>query len=148
MFARSAHRSVPSVPYVDPCRTYVYLNLFLRKKKRRPSAHAAPRLSTNPSTLSAPRVSCGIPLQLKRWGHDRKNPIPIILTKGLRTSPFFSLFAKTKIIADNNLLGPKGMVVRVRPGYARNYLFPNQLAVLPTETNLKHYEKWTVVCIY
>lgn len=39
-------------------------------------------------------------------------------------------------------LGQKGEVVRVAPGYARNFLFPRELAVAATEgnlTNLKHF---------
>lgn len=39
-------------------------------------------------------------------------------------------------------LGQKGEVVRVAPGYARNFLFPQELAVAATEgnlNNLKHF---------
>jgi large subunit ribosomal protein L9 len=38
-------------------------------------------------------------------------------------------------------LGRVGEVVRVRPGYARNYLFPHGLAVPPTKENLRLVEK-------
>ncbi len=38
-------------------------------------------------------------------------------------------------------LGKVGEVVRVRPGYARNYLFPMGAAVLPTPENLRLVEK-------
>jgi large subunit ribosomal protein L9 len=38
-------------------------------------------------------------------------------------------------------LGKVGEVVRVRPGYARNYLLPEGLAVLPTTENLRLVEK-------
>ena len=38
-------------------------------------------------------------------------------------------------------LGKVGEVVRVRPGYARNYLFPHGIAVAPTAANLKLVEK-------
>lgn len=38
-------------------------------------------------------------------------------------------------------VGRVGEVVRVRPGYARNYLFPQGLAVLPTKENLRLVEK-------
>ena len=38
-------------------------------------------------------------------------------------------------------LGRVGEVVRVKPGYARNYLFPRGLAVFPTADNLKRVEK-------
>ncbi|AEB10848.1 50S ribosomal protein L9 [Marinithermus hydrothermalis DSM 14884] len=37
-------------------------------------------------------------------------------------------------------LGDVGQVVRVRPGYARNYLFPRGYAVPATESNLKALE--------
>jgi len=37
-------------------------------------------------------------------------------------------------------LGNSGEVVRVRPGYARNYLLPRKLAVMATERNIHHME--------
>ncbi len=37
-------------------------------------------------------------------------------------------------------LGDVGQVVRVKPGYARNYLIPRGLAVLATESNRKALE--------
>ena len=37
-------------------------------------------------------------------------------------------------------LGTSGEVVRVRPGYARNYLMPRGLAVMATRGNLKQIE--------
>ncbi|WP_114313769.1 50S ribosomal protein L9 [Thermus caldifontis] len=37
-------------------------------------------------------------------------------------------------------LGDVGQVVKVKPGYARNYLLPRGLAVLATESNLKALE--------
>ena len=42
-------------------------------------------------------------------------------------------------------LGKVGEVVRVRPGYARNYLFPQGLAVTPSAENLRLVEKDKVV---
>jgi large subunit ribosomal protein L9 len=42
-------------------------------------------------------------------------------------------------------VGKVGEVVRVRPGYARNFLFPQGLAVVPTAENLKLVEKDKVV---
>ena len=42
-------------------------------------------------------------------------------------------------------LGRVGEVVRVRPGYARNYLFPHGIAVLPTAENQRLVEKDKVV---
>ena len=41
-------------------------------------------------------------------------------------------------------LGKQGDLVEVKPGYARNYLLPNSLAVVPTEHNLKLLEKYKV----
>lgn len=37
-------------------------------------------------------------------------------------------------------LGTIGDVVEVKPGYARNYLLPHGLAIMPTEANLKRIE--------
>jgi len=37
-------------------------------------------------------------------------------------------------------LGPRGSVVKVKEGYARNYLFPQRLAVRPTEGNVRQLE--------
>ncbi len=37
-------------------------------------------------------------------------------------------------------IGTVGEVVNVRDGFARNYLLPRQLAVTPTEGNIKRYE--------
>ena len=44
-----------------------------------------------------------------------------------------------EIILTQNVdsLGPMGQVVRVNPGYARNYLFPKRLAMPATPANLK-----------
>lgn len=41
---------------------------------------------------------------------------------------------------DVSNLGKTGEVVRVRPGYARNYLLPNQLAAPATTTNVNRLE--------
>jgi large subunit ribosomal protein L9 len=38
-------------------------------------------------------------------------------------------------------LGPAGAVIRVNPGYARNYLFPRQFALPATPANLKLKEE-------
>ena len=58
--------------------------------------------------------------------------------------------AKKKQIANRNVrlllnetirhLGKVGDVVEVKPGYARNYLLPHNLAVMPTPENLKRIE--------
>lgn len=42
-------------------------------------------------------------------------------------------------------LGRVGEVVKVRPGFARNYLLPHGIAVLPTSENLRLVEKDKVV---
>ena len=42
-------------------------------------------------------------------------------------------------------VGRVGEVVRVRPGYARNFLFPQGIAVPPTKENLRLVEKDKVV---
>ena len=57
---------------------------------------------------------------------------------------------KKKIVADRSVklllnetvrhLGKVGDVVKVAPGYARNYLVPHNMAVAPTKDNLKRIE--------
>ena len=48
------------------------------------------------------------------------------------------------LIEDVNHVGKQGDLVEVRPGYARNYLLPNGLAVVPTAHNLKLLEKYKI----
>jgi large subunit ribosomal protein L9 len=38
-------------------------------------------------------------------------------------------------------LGKRGEIVKVAPGYARNYLLPRQMALLATEGNKRHVER-------
>jgi large subunit ribosomal protein L9 len=38
-------------------------------------------------------------------------------------------------------LGQMGQVVKVRPGYARNYLLPQKKAMRATKANMEHFEK-------
>jgi len=46
------------------------------------------------------------------------------------------------LLADDVLsLGKRGEVVKVRPGYARNYLLPNGFATLATEANKRRVQK-------
>jgi large subunit ribosomal protein L9 len=42
---------------------------------------------------------------------------------------------------DVKTLGNRGEIVKVTKGYARNYLFPHKLAILPTKENLLELER-------
>ena len=48
-----------------------------------------------------------------------------------------------KVILTTNIkkLGKIGDKVSVKPGYARNYLFPNKMALRENKKNLEYYEK-------
>jgi|SRR5579883_657645 len=48
------------------------------------------------------------------------------------------------LIEDVTHLGKQGDMVEVRPGYARNYLLPYSLAVMPTAHNLKRLEVYKI----
>ena len=48
---------------------------------------------------------------------------------------------KLLLQADISKLGYYGDVVEVSDGYARNYLLPQNLAIRPTEANIKAIEK-------
>jgi large subunit ribosomal protein L9 len=45
------------------------------------------------------------------------------------------------LIRDVDKLGKRGDKVSVKPGFARNYLLPSGVAVLPTTANVKRIEK-------
>jgi large subunit ribosomal protein L9 len=45
------------------------------------------------------------------------------------------------LLADRRNLGPRGSVVEVKPGYARNYLIPKGLALVATDANRKYFEE-------
>ena len=47
---------------------------------------------------------------------------------------------KVILTKDLDNLGRAGALVEVKPGYGRNYLIPNQMAVLATEKNLRQLE--------
>ena len=51
--------------------------------------------------------------------------------------------AHTRILLREDIddLGARGEIVRVRAGYARNYLLPRNLAVEATTNNVKHIER-------
>lgn len=51
--------------------------------------------------------------------------------------------AHTRILLREDIddLGARGEIVRVRAGYARNYLLPRKLAVEATSSNVKHIER-------
>ena len=48
-----------------------------------------------------------------------------------------------KVILTTNIkkLGKIGELVNVKDGYARNYLFPNNMALRENKKNLEHYDK-------
>ncbi len=48
------------------------------------------------------------------------------------------------LIEDVAHLGKQGDLAEVKPGYARNYLLPYSLAVIPTEHNLKLLERYKI----
>src|SRR5258707_11873361 len=48
------------------------------------------------------------------------------------------------LIEDVQHLGKQGDLVEVKPGYGRNYLLPNSLAVMPTEHNMRLLERYKV----
>ncbi len=48
------------------------------------------------------------------------------------------------LIEDVAHLGKQGDLVEVKPGYGRNYLLPNSLAVMPTEHNMKLLERYKI----
>jgi len=52
----------------------------------------------------------------------------------------------TVVVLVNDLahVGKQGQVVEVKPGYARNYLLPYGLAVIPTDENLRTLEEYKI----
>ena len=48
------------------------------------------------------------------------------------------------LVNDLEHVGKQGDVVEVKPGYARNYLLPYGLAVIPTEENLRTLEQYKI----
>src|SRR6478672_11845519 len=48
------------------------------------------------------------------------------------------------LVEDVTHVGRTGQVVEVKPGFARNYLIPNGLAIIPTEHNLRLLDRYKV----
>jgi large subunit ribosomal protein L9 len=48
------------------------------------------------------------------------------------------------LVEDVTHVGKTGQVVEVKPGFARNYLIPNGLAIIPSEHNLRLLERYKV----
>jgi large subunit ribosomal protein L9 len=48
------------------------------------------------------------------------------------------------LVEDVTHVGKTGQVLEVKPGYARNYLIPNGLAIIPSEHNLRLLERYKV----
>jgi large subunit ribosomal protein L9 len=48
------------------------------------------------------------------------------------------------LVEDVVHVGKQGQVVEVKPGYARNYLLPNGLAIVPSEHNMRLLERYKV----
>jgi large subunit ribosomal protein L9 len=48
------------------------------------------------------------------------------------------------LVNDVEHLGKQGDLVEVKPGYARNYLLPYGLAVIPTDENLRTLEQYKI----
>jgi len=48
------------------------------------------------------------------------------------------------LVEDVNHLGKQGDLVEVKPGYARNYLLPYSLAIIPSDHNLKLLERYKI----
>jgi len=51
---------------------------------------------------------------------------------------------KLVLTEDVQHLGKQGDVVEVRPGYARNYLLPRGMGIVPTEHNLRLLERFKI----
>jgi large subunit ribosomal protein L9 len=51
---------------------------------------------------------------------------------------------KVVLVDDVTHVGKQGQVVEVKPGYARNYLLPNGLAIIPSEHNLRLLDRYKV----
>ena len=45
------------------------------------------------------------------------------------------------LLKEHDSLGEIGDIVNVKPGYARNFLFPNKMALRENKKNLEYYEK-------
>src|SRR6476619_7557082 len=48
------------------------------------------------------------------------------------------------LVEDVTHVGRQGQVLEVKPGFARNYLIPNGLAIIPSEHNLRLLDRYKV----
>src|SRR5918995_7142052 len=48
------------------------------------------------------------------------------------------------LVEDVVHVGKQGQVIEVKPGFARNYLLPNGLAIMPSEHNLRLLDRYKV----
>ena len=87
------------------------------------STKTAEAKSAAPKTLKQPKKKVRKRNQVKRGAHGG-----------------------TVVVLVNDLahVGKQGEVVEVKPGYARNYLIPYGLAVIPTEDNLRTLEQYKI----
>ena len=71
----------------------------------------------------------------------RRADIPLLFTHHVSRITFYSM-AKTEVILTHNIVGLGGESdqVKVAAGYARNYLFPQGLAVPLTSANKRRIE--------
>lgn len=65
----------------------------------------------------------------------------MVQKRGISNKASFSNGVKVLLVSDVEKLGWFGDVLEVNAGYARNYLLPEGLAVIPTEANLKSLAK-------
>src|SRR6266478_2694712 len=72
--------------------------------------------------------------------HQRKVTLAIKRARTIALLPFTATTVQVILQQDLKNLGKSGELVRVRPGYARNYLIPRYLAMPATVHNIKQLE--------